>query len=1471
MRQWRNGVGNAPRHYAGTRSATGRVLSRTRSLTAAAIAVAMMATVAVTSLLPTYNAKADENSLADGSKCTPTSYTLGDASGTASEDTGVATYVGRDLYVGKHANNNTNISNDNDVDGSYAVEAEGLTVVNGKLVMRPLKDSWKAPDSSGKYYSAGFRWGTVGFGSQFRPGDGKTVLAVGGVGSGISSLSSGNAQGNVGAYGKGGFVGQSYTEWDKSNGYQPVAKSAQGYKYKASIAGNETKWSTNTSRSSIVAAQGHWNNAANNDVTFNALEPLKDVNGTDYTNYTEAYLKSKLSEPLSKLQVTGTVNDSETAPEGTATRYKYNYDETKDPVSFQFTYNGGSTTVDTKSVRNNEKLITFTGDNQSATQVFSLTSEQLSSAGYRGVDFKFVNIPDNASIVINVSGDNIDFHTGWRFWWNNTDIGGGFSKAEPEEVRKLYSSVAQKIMWNFKDAKNVTIRGGVANESNSEIDGNYQSKNTTDDPAAAMLGSILVPNGSFESHVSTNGRVYVGQDFMMYNPTAIAYENTEAGWEGRTASVLNMDQERHNLPWNGQMTANCPAIQWNKANSAGDPLSGTTWNVYGTLEAAKAETSSLGTITDGEFTDGNDVDGTIKFEGVAKNAKYFVKEFATNSTEYTKINPYIYQINTGDDEDTHTDIAHVYDANGNEITGTNADKKLTNSNAIINEKEGAALEWSKVDGTDGSTALAGSEWQLQKKDSNEAYEITDSTKAVNTVAIQYNGNPAPTNGISLTYNIAVDLTAVVTDADGSSDGVPQAVKWSSSEPTTVSVSDGKILGLKNGTATITACSVADSTKCTKISVTVTGAPADTKNTTTFYLNADGYTASNKAKLYYTFDGSTWTSAAMESTENCSGWVSVTIDNAGLKAATYLFYKGDSPSSATGWYHSGSANGQTNFSLPAGQSAVRVQNYAAVNGAPTGCSTGGGSSTTGSVTISGSTYEVGLNKTITLTATPTSSPDTVTWYSGNTSVASVAAGSDNTATVKGLKAGTTTITAKTSSGATASVTVTVKDDSKVGVYFKKSAVNSSWKNYYLHYQKTANYWPAVEMSDACDGDYVVAYILKADARRGYGFLFRDSTNIKTGHWYGSNGADASGGNFTFWNDGVGMHIESNSDKGEGVPSGCQATQSAAKVKAHVSTAVLRSDKTSTVAINDMDDSVAVQSDDSTGSSTTAGAATTVYSCGDALGKCDMDTRAGYFKVVDLADGTYTLTEMVAPNGYIAGGPYTLTISGTSVSITDKDGNPIAGNKIPNSRETGAISWNKISSDSKNTKKLSGSEWKLTKTADFSWVNGKATYSDVTGQPWSITDCTTGEGETCSAPTEGQTIYDVDPVEGQFKLEGLEWGTYALVESKAPDGYDVDSTERTFTFGPVAGTDGTSKWNLNGVTSAPGDTTGTFTTSDVDYTSSVFTFTAGNIKNKPGVILPGTGGAGDYWIYAAALVAALIGVVAAGMALKVRRRQ
>lgn len=905
-------------------------------------------------------------------------------------------------------------------------------------------------------------------------------------------------------------------------------------------------------------------------------------------------------------------------------------------------------------------------------------------------------------------------------------------------------------MWNFKNATKVIIRGGVANEGTSD------NKLTTDDPAAAMLGSILVPNGSFESHVSTNGRVYVGQDFMMYNPTAIGYESTGAGWEGKTASVLNMDQERHNLPWNGQMIANCPAIQWNKANSAGEALEGTTWKVYGTLEAAKAGTPSLGTITDGEFTDGNDDDGIIKFEGIERNAKYFVKEFATNSTEYTRVNPYIYQINTGDDENTHKKIVHVFNSEGNEITGTNADKKLTDSDQIINEKEGAALGWSKVDGADPNKILSGSEWQLQKNDSHKAYQITDSTKAVSAVTIQYDGAAAPSTGIPLTYNVPVNLTAIVTDTDNGTDGVPQAVKWTSSDPTVASVNNGTVLGLKNGSATITACSVADNKRCATANITVTGAPS-------------------------------------------------------------------------------------------------------------GSSAGGGSTTTGSFTISGDTHEVELNKTITLTATPTPSSGTVTWYSGDTSVASVTAGPDTTTTIKGLKAGTTTITAKTSSGATASITITVKDDSTINVYFKKSTVNWGDGNYYLHYQpKTGTSWPAVKMTDAGDcSDYVVASIPKVDVVANHGYYFRNGVSPQSSGWYNSNGQNTDGEPFTFW-DGTytDMYVNTNSDKQRGKPRGCSVTSSAAKVKARVSAAMLKSNKTDVIAVNDAE-----------GSGTSA--APIVYSCGDALGKCDMNTEPGKFRVVDLADGTYTLTETVVPNGYTAGGSYTVTIADGMATITDASGNTIADNKIPNARNTGAISWNKVSSDPANDKKLGGSEWKLTKTESFGWnTNGVAQYTaiDKTQQsPVTITDCKSGTGKTCSAPAEGQKIYDVDPVEGQFKLTGLEWGTYTLVETKAPDGYDVDSTVRTFTFGPTADTDGTGTWKSNSVESKTGDTTGAFTTSDVEYDSSVFTFSVNGIKNKPGVILPGTGGAGDYWIYAAALVAALIGVVAAGMALKVRRRQ
>jgi len=1463
MKQWlRGGANNTPHHASGTR-ATDRALSRTRSLTAAAIAVAMMATVTITSLLPTYSAKADT---AEAGICAPKPISLGDNVGDPTVDSGVATYVGGNMYVGANNQNRGGAYNtlnaSQKIDKSYAVEAEGLTLVNGKLATNGVKTSWN---------SKGFRFGVVGFGAQFRPKSGSDVLVVAGNSTSDTGNSTGymwdagNSSKSVSALGgfDNGSTGRAFVQNTDSNLTW----------YSARIKG-DTSWHLNadTNSSGSNAGRSIWDATASTDATDTNVYYDNNIGLSNVTlngatkDYSTFYTNNVLglSTHLAGLQnsdgahvAEGTVGTAESSTQtsttgatysnGYYTRHHYNFGDNQIQYGFKFGASGS----------NAEKLITFTGDGTSAMQVFNIDATQLSSDGYRGVDFNFTNIPGNASVVVNVSGGNVDFHTGWRFWWNDLEIGDGYSKAATAEQKTAYSTAAQKIMWNFKDATQVTIRGGVATE------GAGDGKETHDDPAAAMLGSILVPHGNFEDHVTTNGRVYVGGDFSMYNPTAIPYVNNNDGWEGRTASVINMDQERHNLPWNGTFNSSCAVIQINKVDSSKNALAGTTWGVFKNYADAKAGTAAnaLRVVKDGGAFDLDDTDnGTIQIGSLNPNATYYLKEIASASGY--QVSDKVYQITAGAGGSTAQDVKESSDG----TTWT-----AVADNWIVNEKKGASLEWSKVDGSDSNKVLSGSEWQLTTSDGQTAYQITDSTKSVESVKIYYNGN-VQSETITMTEGIPFDLTASVFGNGNKTDGVPQGVAWTATGSVVVD-DNGKVTAVNDGDGTVTACSLAATNICATVNVTV---PAGTiikptpKNSTTFYFKAEGYTSGN-TKLRYRLlaegneDWSTEdTDPVLSNATNCSGWLSVTIDNPGLKAVEFLFYQGDS------WYHSGSASSSSNFTLSAGQSAVAVQDYRAVNGAPSGCSAGGGSgsggsTTTGTVIITGDSV-VSLGKTITLTATPTPSSDTVTWYSGNTSVASVTAGSDNTATVKGLRAGTTTITAKTPSGATASVIVTVKDDSTVGVYFKKSAVNSKWSNYYLHYQKTADYWPAVKMEDACNGDYVVAYIPKADAHKGYGFLFRDSTDIKTGNWYGSNGWNTNGDNFTFWNNGKGMHIESNSDKGEGEPSACQTTRSVARVKARVPANRQRSSKTAVAG---------------SGSSTT-----TVYSCGDALGKCDMNTAPGYFKVTDLADGTYTLTEMVAPNGYTAGGPYTVTITTvngvTKVSITNAGDTAITGNKIPNTRNTGTISWNKVSSDSNNGKKLSGSEWKLTKTKNFGWNDkDKAEYTDIASADQkliTITDCVPAENKTaaettCSAPAgaaEGQP-YDVDPAAGQFKLEGLDWGTYTLVETKAPDGYDVDSTVRTFTFGPVEGSDVTGNWNSNSVAEGTADKTGAFTTADKTYDSDVFNFAVGGIKNQPGVVLPATGGTGNSWIYAAALVAALIGVVAAGMALKVRRRQ
>lgn len=671
----------------------------------------------------------------------PTSIGIGTNIDVSTPDPGVATFVGRDMYIGGKPSNPSILGAENAPTGSYAVEAEGLTVVRGKLAMNPLKESWPYNGSG-----AGFRFGTVGFGSQFRPVVGSTVLAVAGINSEITNMSVGYngdspSTTTVGAWNKGAWVGQQKS----SEGATP-----SGFAYTAQIAGPITYWKDNDRRQSVVTTQGNWHEGETpkDSNLFNKNAGLTDVNGKNYTNFLESEVKAKISTPLAKLAATGsyTVDVAKTADNYTIKKYNNSdnrptyglkFDNSTKTFTRKTNYtdvNGNNASAQVKLV-NNEKLITFTGNanesgNGSPLQVFNLKASDLTNSigdtTYRGVDFSFENIPEGASVVVNIvdekghSATPVEFNTGWRFWWNGKEISRGYEEDGDGNTRSLYSTAAQSIMWNFATAKQVTIRGGMALEGNKELNSNADGKWTDDDPAAAMLGSIVVPNGSFEDHVSTNGRVYVGEDFQMYNPT-VAGKFTE----GDSASVIDMDQERHNFPWSGSYTPDGSSIAWSKVDAADrtTPLAGSEWAIYASENDAKNKQNSIVSIVDNGMNDFDPTVGTIQFNYLNQKANignpdnkdyftYYIRE--TKAPEGYELSNEIYtskMFHTGDE----LNLVGNVDTSGNENSKPQS--------AIPNAKITGTVSWTKVAEDDSSkTPLKGSEWKLAKLGADDSTE-----------------------------------------------------------------------------------------------------------------------------------------------------------------------------------------------------------------------------------------------------------------------------------------------------------------------------------------------------------------------------------------------------------------------------------------------------------------------------------------------------------------------------------------------------------------------------------------------------------------------------------------------------------------------------------------------------------------------------------------------------------------------------
>ena len=204
-------------------------------------------------------------------------------------------------------------------------------------------------------------------------------------------------------------------------------------------------------------------------------------------------------------------------------------------------------------------------------------------------------------------------------------------------------------------------------------------------------------------------------------------------------------------------------------------------------------------------------------------------------------------------------------------------------------------------------------------------------------------------------------------------------------------------------------------------------------------------------------------------------------------------------------------------------------------------------------------------------------------------------------------------------------------------------------------------------------------------------------------------------------------------------------------------------------------------------------TSEAACAVAKDTADTNEAPGQFALdiknkTKFPDGTYTLKETKAPDGYwlpSGGKSYTVTIdTDSSNSRTVTWGGGVDNLVVANAPSE--VSWTKVDAGDANVKP-EGAEWTLTKVKD-------ANNQDIEKPQqvsWTVKDCgAKNVTDGCNATVTDATTpannrwKDSDEQAGRFTLQLLLPGTYELKETKAPDGYVKTDTVYEFVIETTA---------------------------------------------------------------------------------------